>query len=311
MNVLQLTTWVAAAFFVVVVVLKTIKIARMPVNLRWDLYPIPGEKDKAAYGGSYFEDSSWWEKPRLVSLTGEIREMAVEVLFLRGIFRNNRSLWWFSYPFHIGLYCLVALVVCLKISVVLQWTGMPVDGGTPEFMPLALQYAVRAFAAAGWTLTLAGGLGLLAMRLFKHDLRAYSVPGDYINLILLIAVSGAGFFAWATVDRDSHHLREFAHSLISFLPAPPTTPAATTCLVWLTDLLLVYFPFTHMTHFIGKFFTYHRVRWDDLPNRPGSRLEKKLQKAADNPVGWSAPHIGPNSTWGEASGDGRTPDGKA
>ncbi len=310
MNVLQLTTYIAAAFFFVVVIFKTIKIARMPVSLRWDLYPIPHEKDKASYGGSYFEDSSWWEKPRIVSRTGEIREMAVEVLCLRGIFHNNRSLWWFSYPFHVGLYCLVALVICLKISVVLPWIGVPVESTQPGLTPLAFQYAAHVFAAAGWTLTLAGGLGLLAMRLFKHDLRAYSVPGDYINLILLIAVSGAGFIAWATVDRDSHHLRGLAHSLVSFLPAPTTTPVATACLVWLTDILLVYFPFTHMTHFIGKFFTYHKVRWEDLPNRPGSRLEKKLQETADYPVGWSAPHVGPESTWGKASGGGRTPDGE-
>ncbi|MDD4050872.1 MAG: respiratory nitrate reductase subunit gamma [candidate division Zixibacteria bacterium] len=310
MSLLQLTTYIAAVFFLVVVILKTVKIARMPVHLRWDLYPIPHEKGKAAYGGSYFENSSWWEKPRLVSRAGELREMVVEIFSLRGVFRNNRSLWWFSYPFHIGLYCLVALIVSLKIPVVLHWTGMPVGGQAPGFLSLALQYAAHAFAAAGWTLTLIGGLGLLAMRLFKRDLRSYSRPGDYINLILLIAVSGAGFIAWVTVDRDSHHLRDLAHSLISFLPAPTTTPAATACLVWLTDILLLYFPFTHMTHFIGKFFTYHKVRWEDTPNRPGSLIEKKIQQAADNPVGWSAPHIDPLSTWTEASGGGKVPDGE-
>jgi len=40
---------------------RVVKAMRMPVHLRWDLYPIPkGPRDRQRYGGSYFEETEWW-----------------------------------------------------------------------------------------------------------------------------------------------------------------------------------------------------------------------------------------------------------
>ena len=58
-------------------------------------------------------------------------------------------------------------------------------------------------------------------------------------------------------------------------------------------------PFTRMMHYVAKYFTYHKVRWDDEPNKPGSQLEKKLQSLLDQPVGWAAPHIEHGRSWVE------------
>ena len=41
------------------------------MHVRWELYPVPHEAQKAHYGGSYLEESEWWKKPREVSLLGE------------------------------------------------------------------------------------------------------------------------------------------------------------------------------------------------------------------------------------------------
>jgi hypothetical protein len=49
----------------------------------------------------------------------------------------------------------------------------------------------------------------------------------------------------------------------------------------------------------SEVFTYHKVRWDDEPNKPGSRLEKKLQSLLDQPAHWSAPHIQAGHSWVE------------
>lgn len=308
MSLLQLTTYGAIIFFFAAVITKTARIARLPVHLRWDLYPIPHEKGKSHYGGSYFENSAWWRKPQRKSLPAEIREMAVEIFFLRSVFRNNRPLWFFSYPLHLGLYALVGLVVCLKLSVLLSWSGVSFDETGVGFLPYVMSWLTIILAALGWILTFAGGLGLLGMRLFRSDLRAYSTPGDYLNLILLLAVSGTGLFAWATVDRECTSLRAFMSGLVSIHPTAGPLPPATTLLLWLTDLLLLYFPFTHMTHFAGKFFTYHTVRWADTPNRPGSRLEKALTASADLPVTWTGPHIDPQSSWKQAASGSGSPD---
>ena len=33
--------------------------------------------------------------------------------------------------------------------------------------------------------------------------------------------------------------------------------------VILMSLLVIYIPLTHMSHFIGKYFAYHAIRWND------------------------------------------------
>ena len=38
----------------------------------------------------------------------------------------------------------------------------------------------------------------------------------------------------------------------------------------LASLLVAYIPLTHMSHMFMKYFLYHNVKWDDVPNRPGS-----------------------------------------
>lgn len=308
MSLLQLTTYGAVIFFFAAVIIKIARIARLPVHLRWDLYPIPHEKGKSHYGGSYFENSAWWRQPQRKSLPAEIREMAVEIFFLRGVFRNNRPLWLFSYPFHLGLYALAGLVICLKLSVILSGSGISIDGAAVESAPRMMYGLTIILAAIGWILTFTGGLGLLGMRLFRSDLRAYSTPGDYLNLILLLAVSGTGLFAWATVDRECAFLRAFMSGLVFMRSPAIPIPTATVFLLWVTDLLLLYFPFTHMTHFAGKFFTYHTVRWADTPNRPGSRLEKALTASAELPVAWTGPHIDPQSSWKQAASGSGSPD---
>ncbi len=47
-----------------------------------------------------------------------------------------------------------------------------------------------------------------------------------------------------------------------------------------------------MTHFFTKFFTYHKVRWEDEPNLKGSKMQEKIAKQLQQPVEWAAPHIG-------------------
>ena len=62
-------------------------------------------------------------------------------------------------------------------------------------------------------------------------------------------------------------------------------------LLILMSLLLAYIPLTHMSHFIGKYFAYHSIRWNDEPNLPGGSQEKAIQEALGRPVSWAASHI--------------------
>ncbi len=60
-------------------------------------------------------------------------------------------------------------------------------------------------------------------------------------------------------------------------------------------------PFTHMTHVVGKYFTYHKVRWADEPNIRGSEIEKSVESVLGSKITWSAPHIKSGGTWADAA----------
>jgi hypothetical protein len=58
-----------------------------------------------------------------------------------------------------------------------------------------------------------------------------------------------------------------------------------------------------MTHFVGKYFTYHKVRWEDHPNIRGGKIEEAITKALGYRISWSAAHIKPGTTWAQAATD--------
>ena len=67
------------------------------------------------------------------------------------------------------------------------------------------------------------------------------------------------------------------------------------------SLLVAYIPLTHMSHFFVKWFTWHKIRWDDEPNVKGGRIEILIQNALQSPVSWSADHVNADGrkTWAD------------
>ena len=51
-----------------------------PLHVRWELYPVPHEGDKAKHGGSYMEEVDWWKKKRHLSHLEDIKGILEEVL---------------------------------------------------------------------------------------------------------------------------------------------------------------------------------------------------------------------------------------
>ncbi len=300
MSALQWVSYVAVVFFVVAVAVKMIRIARMPVHLRWDLYPIPHERGKGHYGGSYFEEIDWWTKPRDFALMAELTEMAKEIILVKGVYRHNRPLWYFSFPFHFGLYCLVGFTVVLVVGAIMQAAGVTVAANAGNGFAVLVHYATVVLGYAGWILSLIGGVGVLLKRMTNRDMRAATVRGDYLNLVFLLAVFVTGLLSLTTVEQSLAIWRGFVGSLITFQAAGPL-PTMLSVHLWLVVILLLYFPFTHMTHMVGKYFTYHTVRWEDEPNIRDGHIERAVQKALGYKINWSAPHIKSGSTWAEAA----------
>lgn len=289
----------ALAGFVLGCGYKIIRYATMPMHLRWELYPVAHEKGKASYGGSYFEEINWWTKPRESSKLGEVKVILEEVLTLKQVHEHNPRLWLPSLLFHYGLYLLFAMGVALLVG------GAAVAVG---FRPLAV-------FAGGPLMSVWGGLGLglgsvgtlllLFRRLGQPELRRSSSPADFVHLWLFLLLFAASWGSFATFDRTYAQAGNF---LAGLLRGEAVSPGSGWFVlqVAILGLFLIYMPWSHMAHMFTKYFTWHSVRWEDVPNLPDTGIEKKAQKLLMLPVSWSAPHIRGDGkkTWVDVAQEG-------
>jgi len=155
--------------------------------------------------------------------------------------------------------------------------------------------------ALGWCWGVIGAVGLFIRRRGRA-LRDYTAPADLFNLLFFIVAFGVALVTFVGFDRDFSMVGTFVLNLVTFNLAPIGSGAAGTLLtlsVVLLALLVAYIPTTHMSHFIGKYFAYHAIRWSDEPNLPGGKQEKQIEELLSRPVTWSAPHINADGkkTW--------------
>jgi nitrate reductase gamma subunit len=236
-------------------IVRAVRYSRQPLHLRWELYPVP-------HGRS-----------------GELKIMLPEILFLKGLWEFNRSMWYVSFPFHFGLYLLAA-------------GGMLLAGAAAA--PLAwfpAMHAAYAFCGtAGALLALAGALGLLARRIAVRELRQYSSPGDYLNLLFFAAALVlllAGEWSRSAGSPGPLAILRGAATFDGALKLPALLSAG----MAVGAVLLAYIPMTHMAHFIAKYFTYHQVRWDERANVAGGSIQKHMAEYLMYRPTWRAPHI--------------------
>lgn len=292
--------WGALAFFLIGIAYRAFAIARLPAHLRWELAPIPHEAQKAGYGGSYLEEFEWWDKARKKSVTGPLLRMAEEIFFLRGVWKHNRSLWPSSMAMHAGIYLsLGALVFHAAMMVGTRLMEAPV--------PPTLIGALSITVLCAYLLGAGGTIGLLLKRLVDPNLRWSNSTGALVNLLFLFTVFGSGIHAWF---RSPNAIREVGALLTGVLSLHDsfqiTFPLALHATLIL--LLAVYLPFTGMVHFVAKYFTYHRVLWNDDPM--DERLERQFAAQLSRTMGWQAKHAGTHRTWADlakaADGDEKT-----
>jgi nitrate reductase gamma subunit len=281
-TILMIWIWLALGVFVIGCGWRALKYFRAPEHLRWDLYPVAHEPGRA-HGGSHLEEKDWWTRPRRKSHWGEISFMVLEIFLLKGVWENNRRLWWGSLPFHWGLYVLVLVTLGLPFLAL---------GLFPE--PLGL--LLRVGALAGGILTGVGALILLVLRSTDRRLRPYTSPLDRLNLLILV-VLGALSAAVAAMPGGIPEAASAVGDMARF--RPPQVSLILGLQMAVAGLFLLYMPFTRMVHFFAKYFTYHEVRWDDRDVKPGSALEKRLRAALDFGVSWSAEHLQTGKTWAE------------
>jgi nitrate reductase gamma subunit len=298
MSLLYVVIYISALVFLIACVVRAVYYARLPLHLRWELYPVPHEEpERAKHRGSCFESTDWWKKPTLFNLVGELKSMLPEMLFQKGLWEFNRRMWLLSFPFHFGLYLIIGSTALLMATALLTLL-------TPQFVSgsngLILHYVYAVGWLAGAALTVAGALALLVRRLTDEELKTYTVPADILNLLFFILTLGCLFSGYLLQRQGAPGALGLARGVLSFdttLVVPPLLALG----LALGALLAAYIPLTHMSHFIAKYFTYHAVRWDDRPSRRGGALERRVAEYLTYRPSWAAPHIGADGvrTWAD------------
>jgi len=294
---LHIVTYIAALIFVGVSIAKAVKYATMPIHLRWELYPIAHEKGRE-HGGSHFEELDWWTKPRHKSLLGEIKYMVKEIFLFLQVYHRNRGLWYFTYPFHIGLLLLIAWLFLLLIGALTVIAGIPVST-SGNVWGILVYYFTLITGIVGLVLGTFGCIGLLVKRSIDEDLKPYTQPADYFNLSFILVIFLSGISVWF-YDSTFSVTRDYVVGLLTFSPLIDLNPMMPIGII-LFSLFLIYMPFTSMMHGLAKYFTYHSVRWDDAPILTDSKKARKIAALLNKPVSWTAPHIQSGKTWSEVA----------
>jgi len=300
--ILKLLTYLSGIVFVVVFAAKILKYATMPMHVRWELYPIPHEGK--SYGGSFFEEVDYWKKTRHKDHMAQYKFMLPEILFIRALYEDNRPLWYWSFPFHLGLYLGIGGLVFLTIGAVLEAFGW-----APSASALAslVQALTQVLGVIGFICGTIGAVGLIVKRMSDPMLTEFTAGIDYLNLVWIGAICATGFIVWLR-DPGFDAARQFLVSLITFKSASQVMAKPLTGMHVINLLLFlsfwVYFPFTHMTHMVSKYFLWDKVKWDDNPNLGDAGVDAKIKKYLSYPVTWSAPHIGAEGgrkSWAEVA----------
>jgi len=290
-TLVYIIAYLGIVFFLIAVAVRFVMWSKMPMHLRWELYPVAHEGGgRAAYGGSYLEESDWWQKKREVSLLGELKVMVPEILFLVALREHNSKLWKWSFPFHFGLYLVGGTTMLLLcgglVSALLPSVAGPVSAVIGTVAPF--------LGGAGLILGIVGALGLFARRRGRA-LRDYTAPADLFNLLFFIVAFGVALVTFLGFDRDFSMVAGFVTNLVTFNLAPLSAGGTAALLLLLSvvllSLLTAYIPTTHMSHFVGKYFAYHSIRWKDEPNLRGGNQEKVIDELLHRPISWAAPHI--------------------
>ncbi len=291
---LTVFTYIAIISFIGLSIYRAYQFAKMPMHGRWELYPVPKEADdRRHYGGSYYEDAEWWNKPRKISHIGELTDMLKEMLFIKNLFVNQRRQWWLCYAMHLGIYLLFLWTALLLVGAIVELTGTPVAATAGGFGAL-IYYVTFMAGAAGAVLFTVGAGGMYLKRVFDNTLNKYTTIEEYFNLLFLFAVAVSGLVVWSG-DIGFNYGREIFIALLTFSPIEADLPL--TIHILLLGAVMIYIPQTKMSHYVGKYFSFHKVLWENEPNLRNSKMEAIVRESLSfkPKASWSAPHINPGA----------------
>ncbi len=275
-----------------------LKYLNMPRHLRWDLYPIPHQGPE----GSKYQKVDFHELQPHASLLHELKEMSQEMLFIKKIFINNPKVWVGTFPLHAGLYLGIFWLLLLILGAVLALIGLPASPNSDSILSVAVYYVTLFAGAGGFIAGFCGSLILLGLRIFDEDIHYISDAVSFINLFCMLFLFGTALLAWGLADPSFQGIRQHVLTLITFRPGTVREPLLVLQILAFC-LFLMYLPFSRMMHFVGKYFFYHNIMWDDEMMKRGSAMENDIATYLQYKITWGAPHIRQEKSWGEQAGE--------
>jgi nitrate reductase gamma subunit len=290
---LALFTYFAYVFIIVMYSVKVVKYLKLPIHLRWELYPVVHEERRGH--GSCFEGMDWWTKARRSSRFHGFLYLLKEYFHLGEYFKRNKTYWMVLYPWHVGFMLIILFHILCFVSGVLMAMGTEISASSPHPAGQILYYVILLVGVVSFVAGGVGSIGLGIKRLSDKDLRLYASPLTYVSYGLTALVFLSGFYAWYFVDPSLAEYREFWKGLVTLRFIPVETASAVHIMIF--NLFLIYLPYTRSMHYITRFFAFFLIRWDDKPNMRGCDLEKELIKLQNQKVTWNGPHIRPGGKW--------------
>ena len=162
---------------------------------------------------------------------------------------------------------------------------------------LAMLCNVLGFLGVLW-----GSLSLIQRRMTQRDLRKYSMPEHFFNLGLFAVFSGLGLIMsiigprWFVMQGAV-----FFAGMLTFKAVPVS--AVYVLYLLISFFLFIWVPFSFMGHAFMKYFTWHDIRWDDVPAQDSKKVQAGIAANLNLPVSWKASHIKGDGkkTWAEVA----------
>lgn len=296
-----LLAYLSILAFVCLAIMKIMDfIKASPVHIRWELYPVPHEgARKAAYGGSYMQETNWWTKPRHVDHWEDLKAMALEIFCLHSTYENKPNLWLRSYPFHMGLYLLMGGTMLLIFTVILKLCGVCPQNGFMIFLGNVL----NVMSICGAFLIAGGGIALIARRTSDKGLHKYTTREMYFNLSSFVLFALLTIMAWVFNPSYYEVASNFIYNLFTgHFGRLGSTWFVLSMLVGFA--VLIWIPVTNMRHLLIKYFMYHDIRWGDEATVWSDKTQERINEVMQYPVTWSASHIagdGSPKTWADVA----------
>ncbi len=263
--------------------IKFARIANQPVHVRWEIYDIPSAKrGEAEHAGSYLEEIDWMKKEPKKNLLVEFVEPLKEIFFLHRVKKFNiYGLWIWSLFLHWGIWLLFLWVFLVLLNATLYSFNL-------ENL-IFIAYLSYGFGVLG-------SLGLFVKRISNKELKLYTSGIDYVNLFFLFLLFFTGLLM-IQLDDYSNEVLSYMKGIVSFTLQSENFSTLTLLHFLIFEIFLLYIPFSKFFHGPVKFFTFHKILWNDSYQKKGSREEKKIMQQLNYKVKWAAPHILPEKSW--------------